>query len=529
MGHNALAGNGLLRYYTDWDTLPEATPEKVTHFPPGFPLLLAGVEALGLQPRSHDLIVVNAILLFVSLSATGFVVLRLTNSGVWGGLAVLLTLTGWFMTFVYLYVWSEPLFIALLTSATAFLVLYLQTGRWLPFLLSACLYSLMWLTRYAAVGIVPTVVILNAFALQMPIARRIRNTLIYTAVLCLPFTIWIIRNQTMSEPLLGYHALTWEPLNSNLKLFLFALHTGFHGRLGSTGILLVIFPLATFALHRWYHQYASNHIQNQQWWLLINRTASSPITLLAALWLGYWLFILLGGTIGSFIVDLRKLAPAFPLMIALLVTLTHDLAHAHPDLWLYRLLTPPMLLGLTFLILSSGISRARLALALAALAIVGPGWLLLRTRRKAALHATILHLTIAGLLTTFISGDILYWMGEGENRLQRSGNFIDHSEVITWLRETVTTEVIYTNEWERIYYYAIDLNDARIRDLPRADKNDSVEEFVQHAIQTGGYVIYSEYRHRQELIPEEELMADEHFILFASFKDGRVYQIQPDD
>jgi len=159
----------------------------LTRFPPLYPLVLAGVGALGI-PSSHAGRVVSALALAGLVLVVAAFSPRVATAGVVG--AMLLTVSPP-ITMIYQMAWSEGLFLLLGFSALLFLAWAIERKdrRW--YWASVAAVALACLTRYAGiaflVGAAAGVVLWDGEAAT----TRLRRAVIYLAVGLLPLLLWM--------------------------------------------------------------------------------------------------------------------------------------------------------------------------------------------------------------------------------------------------------------------------------------------------------------------------------------------------
>jgi hypothetical protein len=173
----------------DGFTAPPGTP-LVGHFAPLFPVTLAGLDTLGVDPLDGARWL-NALLLGATVLVVGFALRRSTEAwwpGLVGGVLVICAAD---VLSYYSSVLSDPLFALLAVLSLVLLAAYIEERR--PFLLGAAttLAGLAFLTRYAGIALVAA----GALALVANGAsRRWRGLLeaaIFSVAAVLPAGLWI--------------------------------------------------------------------------------------------------------------------------------------------------------------------------------------------------------------------------------------------------------------------------------------------------------------------------------------------------
>lgn len=524
MAHGLVEGEGFPGYFTSWSSPPESMPGQVTHFPPGYPLLLASMAVLGIDPRGHGLLVANTGLLLISLLALGLIIWRLTKSWAWASLGVLASLSGRLMSSLYLRVWSEPLFVALLLLGTLLLVEYWDSGRRIWLVLSGMSLGLMWLTRYAGIALIPTAVLYLAIRQRVVHPRNSGWVWVFAVLAAIPMMTWLTRNELVAHTIASGHAFAWEPTPWPIYT---SLSASFGGPFGVMGFMLVVISLLGFGGWRWLNTNRA-YIWEHEWPPVLRATVVSPISLIVMMAVGYGLFVVVGGSVVNFDVNQRMLAPGYPLLIALLVVCTQRLFEDSTSTWIRSSTLGAVNVGLLFICFPM---RRTLPIPLTALVAVcfAVGWFIVRRRSEMSGKGMILASEVIGglLLTFFLASHLVMWAQTGERSLRREGTFVADSPLFSWISENIHGAVVYSNEWERIYYNFPDLDRAKVRDLPREDLGESLQRFYQRIGETGGYIIFTEYRHRTNLYSEAQLTDSGEVDALAEFDDGRVYAIVP--
>ena len=176
-------GQGLRDVERDWVSVDSTMP--LSHWPPGFPLALAGVERLGSSAVQGSR-ALNAISAFVTVAGVTWLVGGVAGivAGVVAGLLVMTTPA---VVQVHENVLSEPLFIALLVLALVTMV----SARERP-LVSGTLAALASIVRYAGLSVVGGVVLW-----QFARAGTLRERLVRATTAALPAIVlqgaWVAR------------------------------------------------------------------------------------------------------------------------------------------------------------------------------------------------------------------------------------------------------------------------------------------------------------------------------------------------
>ena len=176
---NFLRGDGLRVHWWDEGTQP------LTHFPPGFVILLSFLTGLGLTADLsarliNSLALVTSALLAFALTrkASGS-----ATAGLFGAAAVVLARD--FMA-AHAMIWSEPTFVALMLGALLATTRAVETGRMTPVVLAAMLVGLSGLTRYVAPAVVGACMLALLTAGASSLRQRVQRTFALGVVASLP-------------------------------------------------------------------------------------------------------------------------------------------------------------------------------------------------------------------------------------------------------------------------------------------------------------------------------------------------------
>jgi 4-amino-4-deoxy-L-arabinose transferase-like glycosyltransferase len=211
-----LAGQG---YREAW----LASNGPVTHFPPGFPAVLAVIGAVtGLDPV-RGARALNGLLFGLNIILTGWVGWRMTASRLAGVLAALLTLLSSSLLDIHTRAMSEPLYLFLMLVSFLLLDYYFERPR--NYLLVALGFTLGWayLARYAALSLVATMI---AVLLVLHDGRRERlKSIMILSLSTFPWILgWSIRNRVVggsfTNRVLGWHPITVDNWELAVKTFM---------------------------------------------------------------------------------------------------------------------------------------------------------------------------------------------------------------------------------------------------------------------------------------------------------------------
>jgi hypothetical protein len=214
-----LAGHG---YREAW----LASNQPVTHFPPGFPSVLAFFGLFGLDPLRGTRFV-NALLFGLNAGLLGIVTWRMTPSLKAGLVLAALFVTNSEMLQVHAAAMSEPLFIFLSLLAFWNFDLYFErppssvgkgiAGEWWWLVASAMFAGMAYLTRYAGLALAATFIVAIC-VLRTDWRKRFTSIGIFLAGF-LPWVLgWALRNRLMAGNETN-RTFAWHPITvENIKI-----------------------------------------------------------------------------------------------------------------------------------------------------------------------------------------------------------------------------------------------------------------------------------------------------------------------
>lgn len=181
-----------------------------THFPPGYPLVLAGVGFL-----TKDVIeaarIVNALLFGINLILVALTVyLSTARSLLTTSLGIAIFLLSPPILNHHLWAMSEPLFIAFSLIAIILLSLYATRPRWFLIVTGAASLGFAAITRYAGISLfLPAALFLLAFR-KGTIRQRARDTVLGLLLSSIPLVVWFLHT-AQTGMLIGNRTLVFHP------------------------------------------------------------------------------------------------------------------------------------------------------------------------------------------------------------------------------------------------------------------------------------------------------------------------------
>lgn len=200
-----------------------ASNGPVTHFPPGFPAVLALIGLLTDLDPVRGARALNGLLFGLNIALTGWIGWRMTRSRIAGVLAATLTLLNSSLLYIHTRAMSEPLYVFLMLLSFLLLDYYFERSK--NYYLVAIGFVLGWayLTRYAALSLLATMI-----AILLIMHGNWRERLKSVAILALSAFPWIlawsVRNRVVggsfTNRVLGWHPI--KPDNWELAVKTFA-------------------------------------------------------------------------------------------------------------------------------------------------------------------------------------------------------------------------------------------------------------------------------------------------------------------
>lgn len=229
--------------------------KPMTHWPPFYSILLAGVQLLGtdafLSARW-----VGTVLFGMMIFLCGLTIYRLTGSFGFalGGAVVLLASPSLWLS--SLFAMTEPLYVTLTLAASLALDQYVR-GNKRGWLLAAGLgIALAFLTRYVGIALTAAAGLALLSYSKWTWRRRISHSLILGLIACLPMAIWTVYNQfnagTATNRVFNYFPIAqsdWVLLGQTVQGWLQPIPTmfDFGPRKVAGGLVVLAF---TWFLHR---------------------------------------------------------------------------------------------------------------------------------------------------------------------------------------------------------------------------------------------------------------------------------------
>jgi 4-amino-4-deoxy-L-arabinose transferase-like glycosyltransferase len=185
----------------------------LTRFPPGYPLLLAVVSVFGSDPLDTAFWL-QAFIYGLSSALVAFLVYLSTNkSGPAAIIAQLLFILSPNLLTVHTMAWSEPPYILFLLLTFLFFILYIKRPGLLWLLGFSILVSLILLTRFIGVSVIPAVILAILFQRNLSLKKRLKDSCIFLVVASFPLSMWIIGMKLSTGSLAG-RSMVFHPMST---------------------------------------------------------------------------------------------------------------------------------------------------------------------------------------------------------------------------------------------------------------------------------------------------------------------------
>ncbi len=216
VARNLLEGRGVVYF----DNVGGLAP--VTHYPPLYPLALAGVGLLGMDPLAGARWL-GVIFFAGNIALASVIVYSSSLSFAASLLASFLVLTAFPMVQIHSMAWTEPMGIFFGFLGLLLLVRSLEGSKRFLFHLSSIFIGLSCLTRYAGLAFVLAGAIKLWFFDHRESGKRFVDVVCFCALSCLPLAAWSVRNAigagTAFHRTLGFYAVSTDDLVTAIDSF----------------------------------------------------------------------------------------------------------------------------------------------------------------------------------------------------------------------------------------------------------------------------------------------------------------------
>jgi 4-amino-4-deoxy-L-arabinose transferase-like glycosyltransferase len=213
---NLLEGNGL------GIPGPDGNFRTLSHYPPFFPIVLAGLGAAGFELVDAARFL-NIAMFALTILGLGFGVYLSTGSIIYAKVSQLLFLASPILIYQYTWAMTEPLSLFLGFAGLLLLVAWFRKPSILFWLLSALAAGLAFLTRLIGVGFVLVGALLILLMGSGSLAKRVSGAFAYLAAGSLPMLAWsfldYLRTGTLASRDLGILDFAGAPAGHLLHIF----------------------------------------------------------------------------------------------------------------------------------------------------------------------------------------------------------------------------------------------------------------------------------------------------------------------
>ncbi len=446
----------------------------VNHYPPLYPIMLAGVGLMGLDPLTAARWL-NAFLFAGNVVLISLVVFTATSSLGATLLAGFLAFTSFPMVQIHSMAWSEPLFMLFAFSGLFFLVVYLhRSNRWMLYA-SGVSIALSCLTRYAGIAFLGTAALGIFFLNPHNRKKRIADTVVFFTLASLPLMLWAVRNYLLAGSATNRVAGFHPPGVADL---ITAVNSG----------CLWIFPAGVLTLPVWVR--AALLVGFVFLLLRFGQAAGfsqTPLFKLAGLLLGGYVFFLLAAR--SFLdnairFDTRILSPAY---VAGMIIVLSIMAH----------------------------------------------WLKTKILGSQSAPRLLFYLLVILVSVAQTTAGMAWWRQSYTDGIGFDGSAWRNSELVKFVNNVKSSAVVFTNVPDILYMLTGRLtamiprkNDPQ-SGLPNKQYRVEISAMKERLRATGGAVAYFHAEQRLWYLPSEaELQRDAGLRLVATTKDGYIYRLE---
>jgi len=185
----------------------------LTHFPPFYPVLLAGAGTLLGMSMEAAARLLGALAFGANAFLCGVLARRFGASRRTAVYAASLFACSEYAIAVHAKVLTEPLFLTFVFGTLLCAARYLETERWRFLWMAGCLAALACLQRYAGLALVASTALALAFAgKRSGFKRRVLSAAAFSAAALLPLALWMVRNMALGGSA-AHRRLAFHPLD----------------------------------------------------------------------------------------------------------------------------------------------------------------------------------------------------------------------------------------------------------------------------------------------------------------------------
>ena len=310
-------------------------------FPPGYPLLLAINSSFGSDPLDTARWL-NAYIYALNSALVGILVyLSSKKSGLAAIIAQLLFLSSSSLLTLHTMAWSEPPYILFLLLTFLFFIVYIQKPNIFLLLFTSILASLVLLTRYIGISVIPTIILAMLLLKYKPLKERLKDSLIFMTIASFPLALWMIVNYFGSNNI-GDRVKVFHPIDySEIKSIISVLTNYFLPKISlSSSQVWIIFGITSSLILVGIILSIRGYIKDK----LRKRVEIATLVLLISFILIYMLVLVISISFfdASTPLDFRILAPIYVADIILILTIIQQSTNFWGKLtirWLFILLS----------------------------------------------------------------------------------------------------------------------------------------------------------------------------------------------
>ncbi len=204
---SATQGHGLVTFA--WD----AEPMRLTHFPPGYPLVLAAAARSGWPPASFARWF-NAALFVATIVLAAVMTRRLAPGSFWAPL----TVAGMFavandLVVAHSMVWTEPLYLTLTLVGLLTLAVAIERRSMALLVIAAAVAGCSAIVRYVGVANMAVVSLAALFWWPSSWWRRVRTAAAVSVVAVIPLTLLLLSGGDTNSAT-GSRQIAWHPVDA---------------------------------------------------------------------------------------------------------------------------------------------------------------------------------------------------------------------------------------------------------------------------------------------------------------------------
>jgi len=233
---NIASGRGL--YWTG--SGGELKP--LTHFPPFYPLILAGFSQIGF-PINLSARLIAACLFGFNILLIGFVLYKFTQRVFISVLGASLLMVSPVLVETHLQAMSEPVFFFTSIASFVMLALFINQPRRSFFILAVLFSALAYLSRYSGIAVLAASFLSLLILGKRSFKAKVRDAFVFVGLTSLPMLLWMVRNKLLTGSTTN-RGLYIHLINSDtLRQFLDTIFYWFSPKLHSHWLEVVLLSL----------------------------------------------------------------------------------------------------------------------------------------------------------------------------------------------------------------------------------------------------------------------------------------------